>query len=186
MRVVIICESMFGNTDLLAAAVERGLRASGAATVLVDVGTAYTGRRDLTGCDLLVVAAPTHALTLSRPESRAEAVAHGADPRRAPVGVREWLGTLEEALPASQPRPLVAVFDTRVLKAKHWPGSAAHRAARTLRTAGFTVVERTSFYVEGISGPLAPGEVDRAGRWGAHLVGVVRASSSSNGADVEP
>jgi len=187
MRAVIICESMFGNTDLLATAVERGLRSSGAETVLVEVGAAYAGHRNLTGCDLLVVAAPTHALTLSRPESRAEAVARGADPRRAPIGVREWLGTLEEALPTSQPRPLVAVFDTRVLKAKHWPGSAAHRAARTLRKSGFTVIDRTSFYVEGISGPLAPGEVDRAGAWGAHLVGVAaaRTATSSNGADVE-
>lgn len=181
MRSVIICESMFGNTDLLAAAVEQGLGSAGGEADLVEVGAAYAQGRHFAGCDLLVVAAPTHALTLSRPESRAEAVARGADPRREPIGVREWLGTLEDVLPASRPRPLVAVFDTRVLKAKHWPGSAAHRAARTLRKAGFTVLDRRSFYVEGIAGPLLPGEVERAGAWGRRLAGLAAARASSNG-----
>jgi hypothetical protein len=169
MNVVIVCESMFGNTELLAQAVRAGLESSGAQVRLVDVEAA--GPEDVSSCDLLVVAAPTHALTLSRPESRAQAVERGADPRRARTGVREWLAALHDLLPVDGARPPVAVFDTRVVKAKHWPGSAASRAARTLRRQGFTVVSRISFYVEGITGPLAPREMQRAVAWGTGLPG---------------
>ena len=65
----------------------------------------------------------------------------------------------------------MAVFDTRVQQARHWPGSAARTAARQLRRAGFTVVARTSFYVDAIQGPLSAGEVARAEAWGRHLAG---------------
>lgn len=167
MKVVIVCESMFGNTEVLAELVRKGLSGAGCETDLIEVGQAFAEPPDLSRYDLLVVAAPTHALSLSRPESRAEAVAKGADPRRERIGVREWLGTFSEALP--DPAPLVAVFDTRVLKTRHWPGSAAHRAARSLRKDGFEVIERTSFFVDGIVGPLSPGEAERAERWGAQL-----------------
>ncbi|MGO4257412.1 flavodoxin family protein [Marmoricola sp. RAF53] len=168
MKVVVICESMFGNTELLASAVAKGLTAEGAEVALLDVGDAYAGHPDL-DCDLLVVAAPTHALTLSRPESRAQAVERGADPRRQAVGVREWLSTLAEALPPDGPRPPVAVFDSRVLQAKHWPGSAARGAERRLHKAGFRVLERASFYVDTVEGPLSEGEVERALAWGRQL-----------------
>lgn len=182
MKVVIICESLFGNTDVLAAAVENGMASAGAQVVFLEVGVAYAGHGHYAGCDLLIVAAPTHALTLSRPESRAEAVARGADPKRAKIGIREWLATLKQVLPDTEPRPLVAVFDTRVLKTKHWPGSAAHRASRILRKAGFRVLDCRSFYVEGISGPLAEGEIGRALAWGARLVQEAASASPSNDA----
>lgn len=181
MKVVLICESMFGNTEVVAAAVSAGLSTAGAEATFLEVGDAYVRHPRLSDCDLLVIAAPTHALTLSRPESRADAVERGADPRREQIGVREWLATLEEVLPADEPRPVVAVFDTRVLKAKHWPGSAASKTARTFRKAGFIVVDRASFFVEGISGPLVPGEVERARRWGTALVASVTRVRASDG-----
>jgi len=167
MRAVVVCESMFGNTELLAGLVCRGLHQAGVEAELVDVGRAFTEPPDLSRFDLLVVAAPTHALSLSRPESRAEAVAKGADPLRESVGVREWLDTFGDAMPA--PAPAVAVFDTRVAKARHWPGSAARRAARSMRAYGFGVVEFRSFFVDGIIGPLSEGEAERAERWGELL-----------------
>ncbi|MGJ0558327.1 flavodoxin family protein [Methylocystis sp.] len=158
---------MFGNTESLAAIVGAGLSEAGAIVEIVDVRDAAAV--DLSGSDLLVVAAPTHALSLSRPESRAQAVERGADPAKAELGVREWLVELERLLPTISPQPVAAVFDTRVTQTRHWPGSAAHRAARTLRHEGFRVVARTSFYVEGIAGPLSPGESERAREWGAGL-----------------
>jgi len=168
MKVVVICESMFGNTEQLATAVAKGLTGAGAEVAVLEVGDAYAGHPDL-DCDLLVVAAPTHALTLSRPESRAQAVERGADPRREAVGVREWLPTLAEVLPPDGPRPPVAVFDTRVLQAKHWPGSAARASERRLRKSGFRVGERASFYVDAVAGPVADGELERAEAWGRRL-----------------
>src|SRR5689334_8600132 len=119
MKTVIVCESLFGNTEVIAGLVSQGIRQAGGEVDLIEVGKAFAEPPDLGHCDLLVVAAPTHALTLSRPESRAQAVAQGADPRREAIGVREWLGTFSVALP--EPAPLTAVFDTRIAKARHWP-----------------------------------------------------------------
>jgi len=167
MKTVIVCESMFGNTELLAEVVRNGLIRSGSEVRVVNVADAVPGVfRDL---DLLIVAAPTHALTLSHPATRADAVSKGADPRRAETGVREWLATLDTTFPAASHRPLVAVFDTRVLKARHWSGSAAIRAGRRLRRSGFRVIDRVSFYVDGLTGPLSAGELSRALVWGAGL-----------------
>lgn len=174
MKAVIVCESMFGNTEALAGLVRKGLQRAGWQSELVEVSHAFAEPPDLSRFDLLVIAAPTHALSLSRRESRAEAVAKGADPHREEIGVREWLTVFTQAIP--DPAPLVAVFDTRVTKARHWPGSAARRATRWLRKDGFEVVERTSFYVDGIAGPLSAGEAGRAERWGELLGETVRAT----------
>jgi flavorubredoxin len=175
MKTVIVCESMFGNTELLAQAVRTGLTQAGSEVRVVEVGQAVPG--DFRDCDLLVVAAPTHALSLSRPETRADAVSKGADPRRAQIGVREWLAAIDDIFPPAAHRPPVAVFDTRVLKARHWSGSAAIRAGRRLRKAGFHVVDRVSFYVDGVTGPLSPGELSRALAWGLGLPSACRRSS---------
>ena len=172
MKVVIVFESMFGNTAALAGEVMAGLVDAGADVALADVGSAAD--EVLQGCDLLVLAAPTHSLTLSRPESRAEAVSKGGDPAHSAVGLREWLTTLVAALPPTAPPPSIAVFDTRVMKARHWPGSAARSVARILWKSGYAVVDRETFYVEGITGPVSTGEHDRARSWGRGLARSVR------------
>lgn len=167
MKVVIVFESMFGNTQALAGAVAEGLRAAGAEVGVSDVG--LLSPHTLAGCDLLVLAAPTHALTMSRPETRAEAVSRGADPRQLHSGIREWLDGVDATLPITEHRPAVAVFDTRAAKARHWPGSAAGAMARALKRHGFVVAARTSFYVNDVKGPLVSGERDRARTWGSAL-----------------
>ena len=179
MKVLIVFESMFGNTESLARDVMAGLADGGADVVLADVASAPGP--ELLGCDLLVLAAPTHALTMSRPESRAEAVSKGADPAHAATGLREWLAALDTAPPPTAPRPAVAVFDTRVIKARHWPGSAARSVARNLKKSGFAVMDRTSFYVEDIAGPVSAGEPERAREWGRGLAALVQPGAPSNG-----
>lgn len=164
MRAAVIYESMFGNTELIARAVGKGIGAEGAEVHLVDVREheAY----ELTTYDVVVVGAPTHALTLSRPSSRRKAVEDGADPSHVQWGVREWLATLR---PGAR-LPKVAVFDTKVRSMRLLPGSAAKAAARLLEQTGHEVVGRpTSFYVTAAKGPLADGEEDRAREWGAAI-----------------
>ena len=180
MKVLIVFESMFGNTGALAREVMAGLVEGGAEVELAGVGS--TPVQELLDCGLLVLAAPTHALTLSRPASRAEAVTKGADPAQAAAGLREWLTTLEAVLPPTTPRPSVAVFDTRVTKAKRWPGSAARSASRRLRKSGFAVMDRTSFYVDDIAGPISAGEPERARAWGRSLAALVQPGAPSQGA----
>jgi hypothetical protein len=83
--------------------------------------------------------------------------------------VREWLAALDDGSlgsVGSADRPPVAVFDTRARIARHWPGSAARRTARSLKKKGFAVCRSASFYVEDVKGPLLTGELERARSWG--------------------
>lgn len=178
MRTVIVFESMFGNTEEFAHEICDSIKELGEEALATDVRRVHPD--DLTGCDLLVVGAPTHAFSLSRQSTRDDAVRQGAEPTRAALGVREWLTTLDDAFPSRADRPVVAVFDTRVEKVRHLPGSAARRAARALRAQGFDVIDRpTTFYVEDLKGPPAAGEVERASAW---ATGVARLAHNRAGA----
>jgi hypothetical protein len=164
MRALVVYESMFGNTQLIAEAVADGLSSS-VDVEMVEVGVAP---RAVDGVDLLVVGGPTHALGMTRPKTRDDARRQGEQGGHGIVskgdGVREWL---EELHPAG--RVAVASFDTRTNKPRV-PGSAARKAAKRLRRHGFRPVARPeSFWVTGTFGPLAEGEVARARRWGAQL-----------------
>jgi hypothetical protein len=177
MKTVIVFESMFGNTERFAREMVRGFAGVGHQVALVDVR--HVRPEDVQECDLLVVGAPTHAFSLSRPGTRQDAVAKGADPAHAAPGVREWLTTLDAGAPSGQARPVVAVFDSRVTKVRHLPGSAARRAVRILRARGFEVLDDTrSFYVVDTTGPPAPGECTRARAWAAGLAPQVVARPS--------
>ena len=167
MKTLIVFESMFGNTEAFARDIADGLASTGAQVAVADVRKVRPD--DLRNCDLLVVGAPTHAFSLSRPGTRQDAVRQGAEPSRAELGAREWLAGLSD-LVAADHRPVVAVFDSRVEKVRRLPGSAARRASKVLTGLGFTVLDRpTSFYVVDVKGPVATGERSRARNWGTHL-----------------
>src|SRR3954453_13850215 len=88
MKALLVDESMFGNTEKVARAVAAGL----AESLEVELREVSTAPEQVTGLvDLIVVGGPTHAFSLSRPSTRADAVAKGAPPREPDVGVREWL-----------------------------------------------------------------------------------------------
>lgn len=162
MGALVIYESMYGNTQQIAAAIGEGLSASGPVEV-VEVGSApLVPAGDVR---LLVVGAPTHVLGLSRDTTRADAAERSdREVISTGIGLREWLETA--TLP---PGLAVATFDTKA--DKRWlPGSAAAVARRQLRRRGCRpVVAAESFYVEGMEGPLAAGEIARAGSWAARL-----------------
>lgn len=162
MRALLVYESMFGNTREIARAVAVGL-STRMSVDLVEVGAAGTQVSD--EIDLLVVGGPTHALGLSRPQTRLQAT----EKTDAPListgkGLREWLATC-----ADRPgRHAAAAFDTRVKMPL--PGSASHALARQLRRHGYRLVCRPiSFHVAGTTGPLLDGELQRAREWGRWL-----------------
>ncbi len=164
-RVLVVYESMFGNTHDVAEAVAVGLGSTVDVT-LVDVGDAPLEIPD--DVDLVVVGGPTHAFGMSRPSTRQSAVEQGADPQAAEHdGLREWIAGVvaPEGLPT-------AAFDTKVAK-PHLPGSAAKAAERKLRHRGFKqLVHPESFFVAGTTGDLLEGELDRARAWGESLAAV--------------
>lgn len=162
-RALVVHESLFGNTARLAEAVADGLRGHGFEVEVTPVAQAPV-LADLEELDLLVVGAPTHAFSLSRPATRSDAVRQGAE-GVATTGLREWLASG----PASGPVPTVC-FDTRADKVRHLPGSAARKATRLAKEAGLSVsTPAESFYVQDVSGPLLPGELARAATWGHDL-----------------
>jgi len=163
---------MFGNTAAIAGAVAHALEESGAEVVCVDVGAADAALALDT--DLLVMGAPTHAFSLSRANSRAGAVRQGADARSAATGLREWISTLHVG--PSQPR--VATFDTRAAQVSRLPFGAARTAARLARRRGLHVAQKPmAFVVEGTTGPLRAGELERASAWGRTLAETVDISA---------
>ena len=158
-RALVIFESMFGNTRTIAEAVADGLSSRFMAE-LTEVSVAPT--RIAEDVSLVVVGGPTHAFGLTRARTRADAVNQTEGPLVSPAdGLREWLETVEP--PASGLD--AAAFDTRIDKPRV-PGSAARAAAKRLRRLGFRVVTAAeSFFVKGTTGPLVPGEVERARDW---------------------
>jgi hypothetical protein len=162
---LVVVESMFGNTEEVGRAVAQGLAEAGVRTEVLDVRTAPI---DVPTVDLLVVGAPTHAFSMSRPSTRAGAVDQGAPPARAVIGLREWLG---RAMPSSGRTPQrVAVFDTRATKVRRLPAAAGPKAVRLARRRGFSPVGHAeAFLVRDVKGPLEEGENERARAWGQEL-----------------
>jgi hypothetical protein len=168
MRALVVYESMFGNTKVVADAVADGL-ATRLHVTAVEVSAAPTAMDDVA---LVVVGGPTHAFGMSRPGTRQDAAKQSQRPLvSAGIGLREWLDTVQGASPGVA----AAAFDTRIEKPR-LPGSAARAAERRLRRLGFRIAARpASFYVAGTPGPLVDGEPERARRWGEHLGSLVTA-----------
>jgi hypothetical protein len=163
-RALVVVESMFGNTQQVGDAVARGLDLAGLDAEVV--GVAAAPARLPAGLALLVVGAPTHAFSLSRPSTRQDAVRQGADSDRAALGLREWLGACQDC----EGLPPVAVFDTRVSKVRRLPMAAGPAARRLARAKGFEVLDRPAFFlVDDVPGPLAAGELARATGWGRRI-----------------
>ncbi|NUU17243.1 flavodoxin/nitric oxide synthase [Cellulomonas humilata] len=156
MRVLVVVESLFGNTHAIARAVAERLREDGAEVEVVDAASA--GPR-LDGADLVLAGAPTHNLGLPTDRSRASAVDRGAQPVSS--GLREWIGALEAS---STP---VVTFATKV--EGRFSGSASKAAAKLLRRRGLSAQQGTDFVVAGTAGPLTEGETDRAREWATTL-----------------
>jgi hypothetical protein len=161
MAVVVVFESMFGNTKVIADAVAEGL-ARHLPVRQVEVGAAPT-----------VIGGPTHAFGLSRPGTRQSAAQQAEDGLvSAGIGLREWLGVLRKGAADVA----AGAFDTRISRPR-LPGSAAAAADKRLRRLGFRrMAPPTSFYVEGTTGPLLDGEAERARRWGEALAAEVGAA----------
>jgi hypothetical protein len=169
---LVVFESMFGHTRRVAEAVAAGLGERIQVTVReVTRATPAEAHR----ADFVVLGAPTHAFSLSRPSTRADATSQGAQEGSKEQGMREWLS----ALPPNGIRRL-AIFDTRVSRVRRLPGSAARKIAATMRHDGTPIVDRQSFFVEDVAGPLLPDELTRARAWGARLATLVLAHDVSS------
>jgi hypothetical protein len=162
MKALVVYESMFGNTRLIAEAVAGGLSS------FLDVESVEVGQKPAMGAEveLVVVGGPTHAFGMTRPNTRKSAAEQTEEELVSRgIGIREWI----DALSAPAAAALAAAFDTRIDKPRV-PGSAAAAAHRRLRKLGFVLpIAPESFFVDGMTGPLLAGEYERAHLWGEEL-----------------
>jgi hypothetical protein len=170
MKAVVVYESMYGNTHLVADAIAAGIRdaADGDVTVVaVDDADAVT----LDGADLVVVGGPTHVHGLSRPKTRTAAAEaarkDGSDlilePDAEGSGLREWFDELD-GLPRA-----AAAFDTRIDAPPALTGRASKGIGKRLRKHGCAlVVDPESFLVTKENHLLAH-EADHGREWGRAL-----------------
>lgn len=177
MRALVVYESILGNTEVIALAIAKGLSEGGGVDSPVDVVEVGAAPTTLPGgVDLLVIGGPTHAHGMSNPDSRRSAAQKAQRPVISTrIGIREWLAAVGSA-PAGV---TAAAFDTRIKGPGLLWGSAAKAAAGRLEDLGFRMAAPPeSFLLKGPTGPvhdvLAPGEADRARRWGETLAAGLR------------
>jgi hypothetical protein len=169
MRVLVIYESMYGQTGAVAERIALGL-ARTHPTVLLTVQRATAA--EIATADALVVGAPTHHHGLSTSESRLvarEVAERGLTPlemRADPLvpGIREWLGTL---VPPQGCRAVA--FDTRVDGPTILTGRAVHEIDKGLAHVGALIVAAPESFLVRTDSSLVDGEGDRAEAWGLTL-----------------
>jgi Flavodoxin len=165
MKALVVYESMYGNTAVIAEAVTRALGEHGLDVAVAPVTSTSPG--EVIEAGLLVVGGPTHAHGMSREATRRTAASDeenvNPDPTVSP-GLREWI----DRLPLGTEK-LAAAFDTRIDKPVFLTGSAAKGIAKRLERHGYRLVAGPRSFFVTTQNHLAEGEIDGAVAWGEEL-----------------
>ncbi|MGB6872851.1 MAG: flavodoxin family protein [Dehalococcoidia bacterium] len=147
MKVLIVYDSVFGNTERVAQAIGNALGSQEDVEIL---RVSNVKPEQLTGLKLLIVCSPTHG---GRPT---------------PV-IQDFLNKISG--PAIRGIN-VAAFDTRLsTRLVGIFGYAAGRIADSLKRKGGTLIASPEgFFVKGREGPLKEGELERAASWAKVIV----------------
>ena len=179
MRAMVVYESMFGNTRVIADAIAKGLEPVG---IVVVVPVPEAGHEMLADVDLLVVGGPTYFHGMSRTRTRKWAAATAQKPKNDLVldrdaqgpGVSDWLRSLGHG------HTKVAAFDTRFRGPAVLRGRASRVISRKLRRHGFEVVLKPESFFVTLQNQLEPGEEARAQEWGKRLAASVVSNGVTN------
>jgi len=168
VKAVVVYESMYGNTHLIANAIGEGLRAN-LDVVVVPVEQAD---HELVGtADLIVVGGPTHVHGMSRPKTRQAAVEAASkpdsdlvvDPDAEGPGLREWFTDLGDISVDA------AAFDTRVDAPAAFTGRASKSIAKKLIHHHAALIAPPESFLVTKATHLEPDEAQRAQAWGESL-----------------
>ena len=178
MRAVVVYESMFGNTHVIADHVAEGLGANFDVAV---VPVADATPEALAGIELLVAGGPTHVHGMSGQRSRQAAVDVAKrqpedvvlDPQSGGPGLKDWIDELNDG-----GGHLAAAFDTRIAASPVLTGRASKGIARRLRRHGFGLVGKPESFLVDKHNHLLPGEAERATAWGASLAARVPSATT--------
>ena len=168
MLAVVIYESMYGNTHLVADAIGAGLRPAFDVSVIpVSQATPAV----LADADFVVVGGPTHVHGMSRPATRKGAVEAAQkpvsglklEPDALGPGLRDWFDAL------GRYSVKAAAFDTRLHGPAALTGRASKGVSRSLRAHGFDLVAEPESFLVTKQDQLEPQETARARDWGTKL-----------------
>lgn len=155
MNIVVVYDSIYGNTRTIAEAI-RDVLAPGNEVRLASIQEARD--LDLTATDLLIVGSPTRGF---RSTPLISSYVEGLD--RVPPGKLAAAFDTRLDLETVKPEPLRWVIDVG--------GYAASRIAASLERHGFVMKGGLAgFLVEGSEGPLKEGEIERARDWARNLL----------------
>jgi len=147
MKILIIYDSVFGNTEKIAQTIGNAVGSQKDVQIL---RVSDVKPEQLMGLKLLIVGSPTHG---GRPTS----------------AIRDFLNKVSESVIRGIN---VAAFDTRFsTRLVRIFGYAAGRIADSLkRNGGTLIVSPEGFFVKGKEGPLKEGELERAASWAKVIV----------------
>jgi len=177
MRALVVYESMFGSTRMVAEAIAEGLGPKPDVTVAGVADATDT----LDGFDLVIVGGPTQAWGMSWPSTRRGATLRTGQPGTDLVlepgadtgpGVREWLASLSRA------DTRAAAFDTRIKAPVLFTGRASRTVRRHLVRLGLDVVAPPESFLVDNKSHLLPGELERARAWGATLATIIEGAGT--------
>ncbi len=178
MRVLVVYESMYGNTHAIADHISEGLRSRHevlTASVRDSLETIFDE------FDLLVVGGPTHVHGVStwatRKAAREAAEADEGldlDPESGGLGLRDWFKTVDGH------RSLAVAFDTRLDASAAMTGRAAKGIARRLRRHGYRLLGEPESFLVDKQNHLLAGEADRAERWGEMMATALTEAMSTH------
>lgn len=154
VNITVVYDSIYGNTAKVAAAIAATLERENSVRLL---SVQQARQADLGTADLLIVGSPTRGF---RPTPQISDLLAGLAPRSGAAA---------------------AVFDTRIEPAAVRPGAlrwvverggyAGSRMDEVLRDRGYVrKSEIAGFLVDGMKGPLKPGEIERAADWARSLL----------------
>jgi hypothetical protein len=192
MRIVVVYESSYGNTHLIADAIGQGIADGnevGTGNEVKVVPVAKASQELIEGADLVIVGGPTHVHGMSRERTRRAAAESAAEPGTGLVldadaegpGIREWFASLVPVI-----RTYAAAFDTHVDAPVVITGRASKGIRRRLRQHGFReIAEPMSFLVSKDSN-LATGQQAVARQWGTRLTEILLDEVADAKAKVPP
>jgi flavodoxin len=140
MKAIVIYDSNFGNTKIIADTVAKEVR--GHAYSINDIK-----QTDLNGVDLLIVGSPINAW---RPTAK----------------ISSFLSALN---PSSLSKIKAAAFDTRI-KIFISGNAAKKISKKLNEKGATIIVEPKAFYVKDKEGPLVEGEVENAKQWAKDII----------------
>ncbi len=157
MKTLVLYDSQYGNTQQIAEAISSQLGSLGDVALL---RPSEVGQSTLTGLKMLVVGSPTQRF-MATPALMAWLK---GIPRHGLQGVR--VATFDTRLTEEQIKatPVLKWFVRKSSYAAWW------LAKRLKKMGGLLVLPPEGFYVEGMEGPLLPGEIERAEEWARKLL----------------